>query len=748
MHRPLTRRKLAKLAALAPLAISVTAFSAPPQPAKPRANDTTGDPSPDARARETEAQMTDDERFSLIVSIFGSMPPYVPRDPRIPEGVAMSAGYTPGVPRLGVPALRMSDASLGITNPGFRPDDKGATALPASLAAGASFNPALVREAGRMLGREARIRGFNVMLAGGINLARDPRNGRNFEYYSEDPWVSAILGAAAVAGIQDEGVISTLKHFSLNSNETNRHWLDAVIDPAAHHESDLLAFEIAIERAQPGAIMAAYNKINGHYAAGNSYLLNEVLKGTWGYKGWVMSDWGATPKWEFALMGLDQESGAQLDREMWKAEPFGEPLRKAYALGKLPKARLSDMVRRILRSIYAVGIDRWGPVPAVDLKKHNAVALEIARQGIVLLKNDGVLPLASRKGLRIAVIGGFAQKGVAIGTGSSGVTPVGGYAAIVPIGGSGIVGRMRNLYLLPSSPIRGLREALPDAEIEFDPGQTPAEAAMLARRADVVVAFGVRVEGEAVDLADLSLPWGQDAVIEAVAAVNPNTIVVLETGNPASMPWRDKVKAIVQAWYPGQAGGQAIAEILTGKVNPSGRLPITIPDGLAQTPRPELSAFGASWGSPTTIRYDEGAEVGYRWYALKGEKPLYSFGHGLSYTRFAYRDLAVESGETISASFTVTNTGGCDGADVPQLYLTDAAGERRLRLLGFERVALAPGQSKRVTLIADPRLLARYDGGAKTWRIAAGAYRVALGKSASDLTLTAETKLVGRTFGA
>src|SRR4051812_29874250 len=242
------------------------------------------------RAWTTEEQMTDGERFSLLVSVIGANTAIGERDPRIPDGVPMSAGYVPGVPRLGVPALLMSDASLGVTNPGYRPGDT-ATALPAGIALGATFNPALARAAGTLLGREARSRGFNVMLAGGITLARDPRNGRNFEYLSEDPLLSGVLAAESVAGIQAEGVISTLKHFSLNCNETNRHWLDAVIDPAAHRESDLLAFEIAIERSHPGSVMGAYNKVNGHYACGNSYLLLDVLKGAWGYPGWVMSDW-------------------------------------------------------------------------------------------------------------------------------------------------------------------------------------------------------------------------------------------------------------------------------------------------------------------------------------------------------------------------------------------------------------------------------------------------------------------------
>jgi beta-glucosidase len=537
--------------------------------------------SPDERARETEEQMTDDERFSLLVSVMGMNDVVKVRDERIPAGTAMSAGYVPGVPRLGVPAQLMSDASLGVTNPGYREGDT-ATALPAGIALGASFNPALARQSGEMLGQEARSRGFNVQLAGGINLARDPRNGRNFEYLSEDPLVSATLAAESINGIQSQGVISTIKHYSLNCNETNRHWLDAIIDPAAHRESDLLAFQIAIERSQPGSVMTGYNKINGDYAGGNSILINDVLKGAWGYPGWVMSDWGATAGWDFALKGLDQESGLQLDMMMWKAEAFTGQLRKAYEEGKFPKERLSEMVRRILRSMYAVGIDSWGPAPKVDMARHSEIALETERQGIVLLKNDNALPLATNKPLKIAVIGGHAQVGVLTGCGSSAVLPPGGYAEVIKVGGPGIMGVARNLYLLPSSPVAELKKLLPKAEIEFDPGQNPAEAALMAKRSDVVIAFGVRVEGEGFDNADLSLPWGQDAVIEAVATANPNTVVVLETGNPVSMPWRYKVKAILQAWYPGQAGGQAIAEVLTGKVNPSGRLPVTFPADLAR----------------------------------------------------------------------------------------------------------------------------------------------------------------------
>jgi len=584
-----------------------------------------------------------------------------------------------------------------------------------------------------------------------MNLARDPRNGRNFEYLSEDPLLSATMAAESVNGIQQQRVVSTVKHYSLNCNETNRHWLNAVIDPDAHRESDLLAFEIAIERSQPGAVMTAYNKVNGDYAAANDVLINEVLKGAWGYRGWVMSDWGATPSWECALNGLDQECGAQLDGLLWQSEAFGEPLRAAYADGRLPKERLSDMVRRILRSMFAVGIDRHEAVPAPDMAAHNEIALRVARQGIVLLANRGLLPLTPESNARIAVIGGHAHVGVAGGYGSSAVVPPGGYAAVIPIGGPGLEAGMRNLYLLPSSPVEELRKLLPNAHIEFDPGVSPAEAAVVARRADIAIVFAVRAEGEGFDCADLSLPWGQDALIAAVAAVNPNTVVVLETGNPVAMPWHDSVNAIVQAWYPGQAGGQAVAEILAGRVNPSGRLPITFPVDLAQTPRPELPEPGAPWGASTTIDYFEGADVGYRWFARSGRAPLFAFGHGLSYTRFEYHDLVVSGDDTsdhpLQASFTVANVGDRSGADVPQLYLTAAPGGECLRLLGFERVELEPGATCRVVIEVDPRLLARYDGGLGCWRIRPGGYAVAVGASAVALRPAAGVELAGRTFG-
>ncbi len=493
--------------------------------------------------------------------------------------------------------------------------------------------------------------------------------------------------------------------------------------------------------------MTAYNKVNGVYAGRNTLLIQDVLKGSWGYPGWVMSDWGGTASWEFALAGLDQESGAQIDAMLWQTEWFTEPLQNAYAEGRFPKERLSEMVQRILRSMYAVGIEKRGEAPPLDMARHNEVALEGARQGIVLLKNDGALPLSAETKAKIVVIGGHAQIGVPAGTGSSAVEPPGGFAEVIHVGGPGFMGVTRNLYLSPSPPLEELKKVLPSAQIDFDPGISPAESALAARRSDIAIVFGIRLEGEGFDNADISLPWGQDSVIEAVADANPNTVVVLETGNPVAMPWLGKVRAVVEAWFPGQAGGQAIAEVLAGEVNPSGRLPVTFPVDLSQTPRPVLEALGAAFGAPTTIDYHEGAEVGYRWFARTGAKPLFAFGHGLGYTSFGYADLEVTGDETVMATLTVTNTGARHGADVPQLYLTDAAGEKRMRLLGFDRVELGAGESRRVTIVADPRLLARYDSGARRWHVTGGVYLLGLGKAADDIVQTAAVTLPERHFG-
>ncbi|MEH0196171.1 beta-glucosidase [Caulobacter sp. CCNWLY153] len=696
--------------------------------------------SPDERAALLEKEMTLDERIGLVhgpmsMPIFGI---------KKPDGAIGSAGYIPGIPRLGVPALEESDASLGVTNPlGVRPGD-GATALASGLSLAATFNTKLAYDGGAVVGREARAKGFNVQLAGGVNLARDPRNGRNFEYLGEDPWLAANLVAAQINGIQAQGIVSTIKHFSLNGQETSRHFANSVIDEAAHRESDLLAFQIAIEKSQPGSVMCAYNLVNGDYSCGNPHLLNDVLKGDWGYKGWVMSDWGAVHATDYIVKGLDQQSGEQLDAKIW----FGEPLKAAVEKGEIPAARLSDATRRILRSMFAAGLFDKPVTPggAIDYDANAEVARAASAEGIVLLKNrEGLLPLA-RSARTIAVIGGHADAGVLSGGGSSQVVPPGGAKRVVPLGGEGMMGAFRSQYFNGSSPLAAIRKAAPDAKVTFDDGRYVASAVAAAKAADVVVVMGNQWMGEGEDAFDLSLPNGQDELIAAVVAANPNAIVVLQTGGPVSMPWLDQAGAVVEAWYGGAKGGEAIADVLFGAVNPSGRLPVTFPASLSQYPREALPGRGVPEKTRFDVNYAEGADVGYRRFAATGDKPLFPFGYGLSYTSFAYSNLKVEGGQSVTVSFDVANTGKAEGKDAPQVYLTGAAGKPLQRLIGFDKVSLKPGETRRVTLTADPRLLASFDAKGRRWVVTGGDYQVAVGASATDLALKGGAKVKARTL--
>jgi beta-glucosidase len=701
--------------------------------------------SPDERARLAVKAMTLTEKMTLV---HGPAALYLPGtknfETPLPPDAVPSAGYIPGIPRLGIPALTETDASLGVTNPrAVRPGDI-ATAMPAGLALAATFSTELAYQSGALVGAEAHAKGFNVLLGGGMDLTRDPRAGRNFEYLGEDPLLAGELAAEAVRGTQDQHVISTLKHFALNAHETNRFVLDARIDPAALRESDLLAFQIATDQGRPGSIMCAYNKINGDYSCANSWLLNEVLKKNWRYPGWVMSDWGAVHAATDAIHGLDQESGQQYDKSVW----FAEPLDAAVKQGKVPVSRIDDMVRRILRSMFAVGVVDFPPSRApINYKAHALKALEVAQDGIVLLKNaNNLLPLPTSLH-RLAVIGGYAHIGVLSGGGSAQVTPSNGPVVKIPVGGMGGAPNSREEVFFPSSPVAAIKAISPTTQVVYDAGFFPADAASLAAKADVAVVFVTRHELEAYDVPNMQLPQGQDQLVDAVTAANPRTIVILETGNPVSMPWLDKVSAVLAAWYPGQEGGTAIAQLLFGTINPSGRLPITFPQSEALSTRPALPNLGAEAGANVTVDYTEGADVGYRWYARHGVAPLFSFGHGLSYTTFAYDRLKVEGGKTLTVTFDVQNTGPRAGTDIPQVYLTSAAGSADLRLIGFSRVALEPGERKTITVTADRRLLGHYDETHQKWRVSAAKYTVRLARSATDLLDEGSAAVSGATFG-
>lgn len=718
--------------------------------------------SPDARAGLVVQAMTEAEQLAIVRGILG-----IPYHPGVPaplggnpqfHDLVGSSGYVPGNARLGIPPLQETDASLGVANllGMMRPGDV-ATALPSGLSLGASFDPQMAHAGAAMIASEAWHKGLNVLLGPGMNLVRDPRGGRNFEYLSEDPWLTGTLAAESIRGIQEQHVIAVPKHFVLNDQETNRSWANAVIDEAALRQSDLLAFELAIESASPGAVMCSYNLVNGVHACDSDHLLNRIVKGDWQYPGWVMSDWGAVHRVDAAANGLDQESAADIDEQVY----FDAPLKKALQAGTIPQARLNDMVRRILRSMFAEGLFDHRPVKsAIDYKADGEVALREAEEGIVLLKNDDhLLPLAP-KPLRIAVIGGHADGGVLSGGGSSQVMPVGGPALTVPVeaGDNPMTAGLNAMLFDPSSPLAALRAKERDSQIRFDPGNYPEAAAALAKWADVVVVFALQWETEGKDLPSLSLPGGQNELIAAVAAANPRTVVVLETGGAVEMPWLNDVGAVIEAWYPGQRGGEAIADVLTGAVDPSGHLPITFPKSIGQTPRPAIpgsdvvepaAAMGpASSGGGTAfdVNYSEGALVGYRWFAQRGLAPLFPFGHGLSYTAFAYANLQLDGGKALRVGFDVTNTGSVPGDAVPEIYLTSRGDETLQRLIGFSRVSLKPGETRHVSMNVDPRLLADFDAAHGGWNVPAASYTVALGRSASDTVLTASAPIQGSTL--
>jgi len=680
-------------------------------------------------------ELTLDERIALVHGImalpFGNT--------QIPPEAIPAAGYIPGIPWLGIPALYESDASLGVTNPlRIRPGD-GATALPSGLALAATFNPALAYAGGAMIGGEARAKGFNILLAGGTNLTREPRNGRNFEYLGEDPLLAGTLAGESIRGIQSNHIISTSKHFALNEQETGRHIVNELIDEAALRESDLLAFELALEAGRPGSIMCAYNKVNGDYACGNGFLLNHVLKHDWHYPGWVMSDWGAVYATDFALEGLDQESGEQIDQQVW----FNAPLKAAIRAGTVPTARLEDMTRRILYSMFANGLFDYPMQRSdIDYQAHIQIARQEANEAIVLLRNRGdILPLPADV-KRILVVGGRADLGTLSGGGSSQVFPPHtDPRAVIPLGGSGQMAAWRSMVFQSSAPLAALRARAPKATVVFNEGRYPSAAAAAAKQADVVIVFANQWMAEDEDAPDLTLPSGQDELIKAVAAANPHTVVVLQTGGPVFMPWLDETAAVLEAWYSGAGGADAIADVIFGVVNPSGRLPITFPASADQIATPQLPGFGLPPGQPFDAPHPHGADVGYRWLTTHGETPLFPFGFGLSYTHFAYSNLQVQGGKSLTVSFDVSNEGKSPGMDTPQVYLSAIAGQKVTRLLGFSKVELQPGAKSHVSVTVDPRLLAEFDVPKQRWHVKPGRYEIGVGAAVTDVNLSQATRM-------
>lgn len=672
--------------------------------------------------------MTLDEKFAMLTSEWG-----VPfKNHKKPPGAVGSAGYTAGNKRLGIPALQSTDAGLGVTNTvNMRPGD-GATGLPSGQAISGSFDPAFGYEGGRMIATEAAHRGLDEVLGGGINLVRDPRGGRNFEYEGEDPILAGDIVAGLVNGVQDQHVLSTVKHYALNSIETARHQMNSVIDEQPMRESDLLAVKIAIDKSDPAAVMCGYNRVNGVHDCLNPYLLNTVLRREWRYNGYVMSDWGSVYDGDAAWKaGLDQQSGLPLDREAW----FGDYMKRKVLAGDVSVSAVDEKLRHILYPMFKYELFEHHPRPtetAQDIADHVGVAQKIEEAGAVLLKNDNkVLPLGpdTRK---ILVIGGHADKGVITGGGSSAVTPRGG-SPVSDGEPTDLENWPRPIGYLPGAPLDAIKAEMPLARVTFLSGDDLDAIKQEAVKADRVIVFATKWASEVIDSADLTMPAAEVAMIEAATAAKKPVIVVLQTGNPVQMPWAKKVDAILEAWFPGSGGGKAIARLLTGKVNPSGRLTTTWPLTLSQLPRPYVKGMGLNYSpfkkhQPTDFdtRFDlniEGANVGYRWFSLKGQTPLYPFGYGLSYTTFSHKGLKLDNSEKgLMARTRVKNTGHRAGADIVQIYvnLPDGSPER---LAGYLRVQLAPGETKDIVVPLSDYALARFDTQSKRWVRKAGAYR-------------------------
>ncbi|MGD0540821.1 MAG: glycoside hydrolase family 3 C-terminal domain-containing protein [Tepidisphaeraceae bacterium] len=646
---------------------------------------------------------------------------------------------TAGVPRLGIPRLWMSDGPQGVREEieadGWRPagrTDDFSTWLPANLCLAATFDPDLASAYGAVIGQEAKARGKHIMLGPSLNIQRTPLNGRNFEYLGEDPWLTSRMAVSYIRGEQGEGVASCVKHFAANNQETDRNTIDVEMDERALREIYLPAFRASVQEAGVLCVMGAYNKFRGQHCCENDYLLNKILKGEWGFRGMVISDWGGAHDTKKAAMnGLDLEMGTPGPYEEYF---LANPLRDAVEKGEIPESVLDDKVRRHLRVMAAIGLldgGAWGDGGSLNTHQHQATAREVEEEGMVLLKNEGnLLPLNSAKIGSVAVIGENAERRFAHGGGSA---------------------EIKAFYEIPG--LQGIvRRAGANVNVTFSMGyssrrndeQMVARAVAAAKTADVAVIFAGLphdwyYDTEGSDRRDLKLPFGQDELIRRVAEANPRTVVVLIDGGAVGMPWLDRVGAVVEVWYPGMEGGNAIAGALFGDVNPSGKLPCTFPKRLGDSP---AHAMGNFPGKKGVERYDEGLLVGYRWFDAKDIEPLFPFGFGLSYTHFEYSNLLLfpqhgSPSNELVAKCTVANAGSCAGAEVVQLYVSQAhPGLPRppKELKGFARIKLEAGESGVVWIPLDRSAFAYYDP-ARGWVAEKDDFTIEVGGSSRDIRL-------------
>jgi len=705
--------------------------------------------SPDERADLVLKEMTLEEKVALLHGV--GMPT---DDPVTPENAPSNrgVGYAVGVPRLGIPGIDMSDAAYGVRSSGA--NGRYSTALPANVGAAASWDPDAAYAYGKLIGDELRAQGFNMTLGGGVDITREPRNGRTFEYLGEDPILAGTLVAHLIQGTQSAHVIGDIKHYAFNDQESGRNSVNITIGKRAARETDLLAFEIGVLDGHPAAVMCSYNRVNTDFACENKYLLTDVLKKDWNFPGFVLSDWGGTHSTEKA-------SAAGLDNEEPGSFFYGDKYKAAVDAGTIPVAELDEHVHRILRSMFAAGVvdnprQRMVIDPFIGLE----VARKIEEGSIVLLKNEhATLPLVPLRIHTIAVIGAHSDVGMISGGGSAQVDPPGGNAIAPP--GKGSTHWQEQIWF-PTSPLKAIQARAPKATVKFDAGDDPAAAAAAAKGADVAIVFAYQWESEGMDLPTLSLPKNQDAVIAAVAAANPHTIVVLETGSPVTMPWVAAPAAILEAWYAGSDGANALGNVLFGTVNPSGKLPNTFPKSEADLPHPTVTMpppesmhfSGPSspemWAKglpPFQVAYDEGLKVGYKWYDAEKKPVLFPFGYGLSYTTYKYSGLTATPGATsadkVKVSFTLTNIGTREGAEITEVYaaLPESAQEPPKRLVGFSKVKLSAGAKQTVTIDIDPKYLSIFDEAKDAWSLIPGDYTIMVGGSSDKLPLKATINL-------
>jgi beta-glucosidase len=644
---------------------------------------------------------------------------------------------TAALSRLGIPRRWLADGPHGVRedigpdtwNPAGRTDDF-STAMPAGICLAATWNPDLGYREGEVIGQEARARGKDIMLGPGVNILRTPLCGRNFEYLGEDPFLSSRLAVGYIRGEQAQDISSCVKHFALNNQEYQRGSINVEVDERALREIYLPAFHAAVQEAGVWSVMGAYNRFRGQHCCENDYLLNNILKNEWGFKGLVVSDWGGAHNTrECATNGLDLEMGsaARNYSDYYLAQPYLKLLQS----GELPMAGLDDKVRRNLRVMLATHVlDAGRKTGSLNTAAHQAVARQVAEEGIVLLKNENqLLPLDAAKLTTIAVIGENATRLHAHGGDSSGIKA---FYEITPL--QGLVSRAGTRVNIIFS--EGYRK-------NGGP-ELAARAVTAAKAAEVVIYVGGLnhdrgLDCEGADRPDMKLPYGQDDLIQQIIAANPKTIVVLEGTMVEMDAWRDKVPALLQAWYPGMEGGNALARVLFGDVNPSGKLPATFPKKLSDSP---AHAPGNYPGTNGTVSYAEGLLVGYRWYDAKAIEPQFPFGFGLSYTTFKYANLKLVPGagtnEIVTAQFEIENTGQVAGAEVTQLYVHEKnprlpRPEKELK--GFKKVLLKPGEKQTVSIPLSNAAFAYYDDGKNSWVAQPDTFEILIGGSSRDIRL-------------